>query len=152
MLKVLDLRCYEWHSHATRPGSFYVPVGETVKTAPTASTAWSLLIVYSLPVGPAWAEEPEAGLAELAGTEHGKPATSDGSPVGAHLIEGETSYAPSWNFRGRGAFDYSAAFVTHAFGVEVAWGIADDVLTAGLQDAAWGHHTGQFAGATAAFK
>jgi len=98
-----------------------------VKTAITSSTAWSLPVVCFLPVGPAWEEEPEAGLAELAGMEHGELVTSDTSPVGAHLIEGETSYVSLWSIPRRGVIDYSAPFETHAFGVGVTYGIVDDV-------------------------
>jgi hypothetical protein len=68
-----------------------------------------------------------------AGPEHGKLATSDASPVGAHVFEVEASYNPTWNLPGKGSFDHSARGAIYPLGLAVTYGVVDDVdVTVGL--------------------
>jgi hypothetical protein len=72
-----------------------------------------------VPARPEQASEP--------GPEHGKLATSDASPVGAHTFEVEASLSPSWNLSGSGGFDHSARGASYPFSLAVTYGITDDV-------------------------
>ena len=85
-----------------------------------------LIVTTASTGGTVRADEGEPPRERESGPEHCKLATTEATPIEAHAVALEASYAPNWDLHGVGSFERSDGGYTHTFGFAITYGIAND--------------------------